>query len=177
MTEPTNPWKTVKSRVIHQSRWLTLYEDDVITPTGQPGTYTYTQGAPFVLVVAYDGQHFIFVRQFRYPLKRVMIEFPGGSIDENETPLGAAKREFRDETGFTANKWDELGTIHNPNLATVFLAQDLAQTGKNEMAVDGISDLVRMGWADIDHAIQADEFTDSKTLAALMLFSRHINKA
>lgn len=172
MDEAKNTWKTLRSSIVHQSPWLTLYEDEVIKPGGEHGKYTFTQSPPFVLVVAYDGQKFILIRQYRYPLKRVMIEFPGGSIDDKETSLDAAKREFKEETGFTASNWVELGIIHNPNLATVFLAQDLEETGTNSMGDDGIIGIVRMSWSDIDQKIATGEFTDSKTLAALMLFER-----
>lgn len=40
------------------------------------------------------------VHQYRYPLKQIILEFPGGSIDDDETPLDAAKRELAEETGF-----------------------------------------------------------------------------
>ncbi len=172
-SDPNNPWKTLNSHVIHQSRWLTLYEDEVIMPNGKPGLYTYAKSPPFVLVVAYDGSQFIMVRQYRYPLGQVMTEFPGGSIDGSEEPLAAAKREFEEETGLRAQKWTRLGIIHNPNLATVFLAEELSDTGHDEMEEDGIANIVRITDEQIDHIIANEELTDSKTLAALTLFERY----
>ncbi|HEU4914626.1 MAG TPA: NUDIX hydrolase [Candidatus Saccharimonadales bacterium] len=177
MPEPVNPWRTLSSRIVHQSPWLTLYEDDVIKPNGEAGKYTYAKSPPFVLVVGYDGERSILVRQFRYPLKREMIEFPGGSIDEGEGPLEAAKREFEEETGLKADKWTKLGVIHNPNIATVFLAEQLTETGKEQMDEDGIANVARLAWHDIDRLVSRGEFTDSKTLAALLLFERHHPKA
>lgn len=173
MPKSINPWKTLSSRIVHQSPWLTLHEDNVIKPNGEAGKYTYAQSPPFVLVVGYDRERFILVRQFRYPLQREMIEFPGGSIDKGEEPLEAAKREFEEETGLKADEWTKLGIIHNPNLATVFLAEQLTETGKEQMSEDGIASVIRLAWHDIDQLVSRGEFTDSKTLAALLLFERY----
>lgn len=51
-------------------------------------------------------------RQFRYPVNRVMIEFPAGKLDPGEDPLHCAKRELREETGYSANSWAYAGSLH-----------------------------------------------------------------
>lgn len=172
MAEPYSPWKTIRSRIIHKNKWITLYEDAVIKPDGTPGTYTYTQSPPFVLIIGIDAEHFVLVRQYRYPLKQFMLEFPGGAIDSGEPPLDAAKREFQEETGLIAHTWTQLGMIYNPNLATVYLAEGLIDTGRHTMHEDGITEVLRVTWADIDRMIATGEFTDSKTLACLLLYER-----
>ena len=40
-------------------------------------------------------------RQFRYPIGRVMTEFPAGKLDPGEDPL-VRQRELLEETGYTA---------------------------------------------------------------------------
>lgn len=174
MSSPHNPWKTIASRIIHQDKWTTLYVDDVINPSGNPTTYTYTTSPPYVMVVALDSHdQFVFVRQYRYPLQREMIELPGGGIDDGESPLQAAKRELAEETGLSAKTWTHLGSYDTNSHATVFLAEDLSDTGQHKMHEDGIAEVLRLSWVDIDHRLASGQFTDSKTLASLFLYGRH----
>lgn len=151
---------------------MSLYEDEVIKPNGEPGIYTYIKSPPFVLTIAFDGLHLIMVRQYRHPLGQVVTEFPGGSIDQDETPLEAARREFEEETGYRAKKLTQIGTLLNPNEATVFLAEDL-EKGQDKMDEDGIESLVRLPRDEINIMIDHGELTDSKTLACLLLLDRH----
>ena len=51
-------------------------------------------------------------RQFRYPLRRVMIEFPAGKLDAGESTWACAQRELLEETGYSANQWARAGVIH-----------------------------------------------------------------
>lgn len=173
MAKPAGPWKIVNSRVVHRTPLLTLYEDTVITPSGKPGTYTYTESPPFILIIAYDGKHFMLQRQYRYLLKRGMIELPGDAIDPGETPLAATQRELHEETGLAAEHWTQLGIIDAPNRATIFLAENLTDTGDNEMYEEGIEKSLRLTRTEINDLIARSELTDAKTLAALLLFDRY----
>lgn len=172
MAEQHTPWKTLSSRIVYRSPWLTLHEDEVIKPNGEPGTYVYTESPPFVMVMAYDDPAFIMIRQYRYPLHQAVIEFPGGSIDGDEDPLDAAKREFKEETGFTAALWTKLGAISSPNHATIFLAQELTDSHEHQMADDGIESYVHLTSDQINIMIDNGEITDAKMMAAMRMFER-----
>jgi 8-oxo-dGTP pyrophosphatase MutT (NUDIX family) len=58
------------------------------------------------------------VRQYRHAAGDFFLELPGGAVDPNDNSLEhAARREFEEETGFTAQRWELVTSLH-PNPAT-----------------------------------------------------------
>ncbi len=75
----------------------------------------------------------VVVRQYRFGSETVTIEIPGGVVNSGEAPEAAARRELREETGYTAERWTALGTVEpNPafhdNLCHHWLAEGARRT-------------------------------------------------
>jgi ADP-ribose pyrophosphatase len=59
-------------------------------------------GRAVAVVALTDDQRFVLVRQYRPGPARVLLELPGGGVDDGEDPVAAAARELREETGYGA---------------------------------------------------------------------------
>ena len=94
--------------------FLEVHRDDVRLPDGSHATREYIRhpGAVAVIPILDDGR-LVMVRQHRYPVGKVLIEFPAGKLDPRESTLACAMRELREETGYTAREWAWAGEIHN----------------------------------------------------------------
>jgi ADP-ribose pyrophosphatase len=94
--------------------FLEVRRDDVRLPNGAVATREFIQhpGAVAVVPVLPDGR-VVLVRQYRYPLQKVLLEIPAGKRDAGESTLACAQRELAEETGFSASEWAYGGEIHN----------------------------------------------------------------
>jgi ADP-ribose pyrophosphatase len=105
-----------------------------------------------------------------------MIEFPAGKLDPGESPLATGQRELREEAGYTATSWSRLGSIHSvvaysTERIELFVAERLTDVGS---ALDD-GEFLEIETMSVDEmlvAVDRDEITDAKTVAALLLYAR-----
>lgn len=106
-------WKTLSSKIIYKNKFLSFYKNNVIQPDGKQAEYPIIKRRKAVVVVPIEknGTTYL-VRQYRYTLKRDSVELPAGYIEDNETPLQAAKRELAEEVGLKAKNWKKIGEMY-----------------------------------------------------------------
>lgn len=97
--------------------FLEVRRDDVRLPDGSSATREFIRhcGAVAVIALLDDSPDplLVLVRQFRYPVGKVLLEFPAGKLDRGESTLHCGQRELREETGYQAAQWAYGGKIHN----------------------------------------------------------------
>lgn len=139
--------KPLSSKSVFDGRLLHVREDRVALPDGKEAIREYIihPGAVVVVPLSGDGD-VLMVRQFRYPLHREFIELPAGKIDAGEDTLACGQRELLEETGYVADSWHYLTTIHpcigySDERILVYLAQGLNERGHRRDADEFLDNL------------------------------------
>ena len=103
----------ISSEPVYQGSFLNILRDTVLLPNGQQATREYVvhPGAVVVIALLDDGR-VVLERQHRYPVGRVMVEFPAGKLDAGENPQYCGQRELLEETGYSATQWAYAGAMH-----------------------------------------------------------------
>jgi 8-oxo-dGTP pyrophosphatase MutT (NUDIX family) len=168
------PWTRLSTRMVYDNAWIRVQEDRVLRPDGAPGIYGTVHYKNLAIgVVPIDAQgRVILVGQHRYPLDYYSWEIPeGGCLIGEETSEASAKRELREETGYTAKKWDYLGEMVVSNsvsdeVAHFYLARDLT-AGQTQM--EGTEEIAvqQMDLMEAYRQAMTGEITESLTVAAL----------
>ena len=171
----------VSSAPVYRGKLLDVRCDSVRLPDGSLATREYIvhPGAVLVVPVLADGR-LVVERQYRYPLQQVFVEFPAGKLDPGESALATGQRELKEEAGYTAREWTRLGIIHpllsySTEAIEMYLAEGLEHVGakldEGEFLEVGI-----MNVADMLAAVDRGEITDAKTVTALLLYVRRLER-
>ncbi len=91
--------KKISSEEIYNGRILRLHVDKVELPNGKTSIRECVDHKNAVAVLARRDDCFVFVRQCRYAVGKILLEIPAGLLEENEDPKDAAIRELQEEVG------------------------------------------------------------------------------
>lgn len=163
----------VQAEPVWRGRLLDVRRDTVALPDGQRATREYIvhPGAVMVVPLLPDGR-LLMERQYRYPVGRVMLEFPAGKIDAGEAPFDCIVRELAEETGYRAAEWARAGLLHNAvgysnEGIDIWFARGLV-AGPAQLDAGEFLETVLYMPAELDAMVARGEVTDAKTLIGLL---------
>lgn len=165
-----------REHLVYQNKFIELYDDEVATPSGEPGTYTrlrYRGNPPGVVIIPRlpDGR-VLLLQLSRYAFNSLSLEFPRGTANPDESAETAAARELHEETGLTATSLETLGVLR-PDTAIVETEAHIvlaAVASLDHLVLDheeeAISHHKLFSTGELTTAIRAGEVRDGFTLGA-----------
>ncbi len=165
--------RRIHSTSVYEGHFLKVRRDEVRLPGGATAYREYVVHPGAVMVVPFtDDGELIVERQHRYPLDRVLLEFPAGKLDPNETGLHCAQRELREETGYAAREWAYAGRMHNAcaystEFIEIWFARGLV-AGPQQLDEGEHVEVRTMAEAALLQLAASGELTDAKTMVGLL---------
>lgn len=104
---------TLENEKIYEGKILTLNVDKVSLDNGTKARREWVHHSGGVCILPVDkDKNILLVQQYRHPYQKCLLEIPAGKKEYGENPLTCAKRELREETGYTAAKYGFLGEFY-----------------------------------------------------------------
>lgn len=169
--------KTLAEKEIFNGRIITVHVDDIELPDGTKGFREVVEHSGGVCVAALTEDNKLkFVRQYRYPYKKVLLELPAGKLEKGEEPMKAGIRELEEECGIVADKVVSMGCIY-PTVAYcseiiyLYLATGLKETQQKLDEGEFVS-VEEIALSEAVEMVMNGEIRDSKTVALILKTAR-----
>ena len=172
----TEPAKVLQQKMHYQGRKFSFDVDRIELPNGVVGEWecVHHPGGAMAVPITNDGK-LVLVKQYRFATQGRTLEFPAGTLEVGEDAATTIAREIEEETGYRANKWQNLGEFflapgYSDEIIYAYLAQDLEKLAI-QPAGDEDEDIsvILMTPAEFETAIAAGEAIDAKSIAAYFL--------
>lgn len=169
--------------VIAKSRLFTVEEMHLKFSNGVERVYERikSHGHGAVLIVALTpGDSLLLVREYAAGTDSYELAFPKGVIDGGETPVEAANRELREETGFAAK---ELHWIRSLSLAPGYFGARIELVVAQGLYFSPLPgdepeppELIEWPLSAALELLEKPDFTEARSIAALFLVKEWLNK-
>ena len=169
-------WKRLRSERLLETPYFALRSDRLRLPGGavkDPYYVVERPDAAIIFPLTGEGE-VVLVRQYRPPLERMELGLPAGLVEEGEKPEDAARRELLEETGYSGDQWEPLGSLASSpslkdNWAYLFLARGVEESASPDPDEHELVEVVRVPVGDLTGLIRSGEIVSSSGVAAIML--------
>jgi len=159
---------------IHEGRVFSLQKENITLPNGVTLDIDIIRhpGASAIVPISEAGD-VVMIRQYRHAAGGFIWEIPAGTLNQDETPLACARRELVEETGFSAQIFQELGVIvpvpgYSDERIHLFLAKGL-EPARQSLDRDELLDVHPVPFDEALHMVRTGAIVDGKTIAGLLL--------
>lgn len=173
-------WKIKSQNTVFSQRLFKVKEQKILLPNGKEREYSIVErrGISVIFPIS-DKLELYLIRQFRYLFDKKILEAVAGHIDDGETPLEAARRELKEETGIIALDWKEILELETSasvirSSIHIFLAKGI-KIGKPSPEEGEEIELVKMSIENAIKKIMDGEIKTASTIIGVFLLDR-LNK-
>lgn len=176
----------INSRRLYSGKVISVDLDSVRFPNGTVGDLEMVRhpGAsavvPFLDPLDSPDPRIVLVRQYRYATGGYVHEVPAGRLEPGENPKDCARRELREETGYSAQDLIPLTTFYTTPGFTderihLFAATGLSE-GDSETESDEVLDLAPVTLSQAMAMIASGELIDGKSMIGVLFAERFLRR-
>ena len=168
--------KTISRKAILNGKIIDVTVDEVKLPNGQTTQreLVFHHGGVGIIAIT-DENKMVFVRQFRKPLEKVILEIPAGKIDpgEGDHPEETGRRELEEETAYQCQALQHLASMYlSPGFSNemlhIYWAKNIKKTAHPKAQdEDELIELYELTLAEAEQAVVDQQICDAKTLYAV----------
>ncbi|HYA15202.1 MAG TPA: NUDIX hydrolase [Syntrophales bacterium] len=167
------PWTIISSHIDKSYRVFNLRHDLACSPrTNQTYDFYVLESPPWVNVIPLTPENdVVLICQYRFGIRDITLEIPGGLVEDADSPEEAARRELWEETGYREESLIPLDFVHpNPaiqnNLCYTFLAKNVSHVGHRNQDEREDIEVVLRPLSDIPRLIKEGIITHALVIAA-----------
>ena len=163
----------IDSALKYKGAVIDVYTDRVLLENGKEAARDVVRHPGGVCVVALNEKDEVyFVRQFRYPHGKVLLEIPAGKLEWGEDHFACGKRELLEETGCTADEFTYLGCLlptpaYDTEVIHMYMAKKLCRD-KQKLDEDEFLEVMTIPLDKAVEMVMNNEIEDAKTQLALL---------
>ncbi|NCU18295.1 NUDIX hydrolase [Pallidibacillus pasinlerensis] len=165
--------KTLNRKTIFEGRIINLYLDEVSLPNGKTSMREIIKHPGAVAVIAItEEDKILLVEQYRKALERSLVEIPAGKLEKGEDPRESAKRELKEETGYTCESLEQVTSFYtSPGFANelvhIYHAKGLKKEKELHLDEDEFVSVMEVTYEEALNLIKEQKIYDAKTIYAI----------
>ena len=172
---------TINSKLVFDGKIIKVFLDDVKLPNGNTAFREYIKHNGGVTICAItEERELLFVEQYRYSYKEVVLELPAGKLEKGTSPLENGKRELLEETGATGVQYMSLGKMYpSAGYCGEIIHMYFCKVDSFSQAQPDQDEFVNFVKIPIDKAVEMvlnNEIPDAKTQIAVLKTALLIDK-
>jgi ADP-ribose pyrophosphatase len=174
-------WKTITSEIIHKTKWIELVKDRVIMPNGQEGEYTFVKKNDGAGVIIVDEEYTYLVSQYRYPIKRTVLQFPLEGLENGEDPKIAAIRCLKEELGMEGDIVEYCGKAYvDPGLKVesvyFYIIKNVKKVENHLEGSEADLKIKKTKVSELEEYIENGEIIDYSTFTGFYFLQKYLRK-